>query len=264
MCMVLPVLVFGCRKPTDNDRPPSRASLLPYFNSNSLSDVLKPGLTKEDILRDFGKPTFEFPLSEGLTCMDYSRFNGTEPDESELAAFQIVMRSNQLLEWSPVYRQRSRPTPDAARYDRASEPSQTNDPQAVLKPRFSQKGVCIFLISDQAAAPATMPIGLPGPAGFVRTSPDLTLSAIKSVRKVIAEDGKSYQVLVKLAASDSEALRRFSQTNVSQRVLITARGEPISAPTIEAPIDTPTLALRVPTEAAADKIVRALSTSGKQ
>ncbi len=263
MCIVLPVLAFACRKPVDNDRPPSRASLLPYFDSNALSQVLKPGLSREEILKNFGSPTFEFPLSEGLSCIEYSRFNGAEPKEPELAGFQVVIKSNRLLQWSPVYLQLSRPaqTPTNTGREGGSHPAEGDLGVPALD--LHGNGLSLFLLAASRSSAEAVHVDALGTSGFVKTNPDLTLSQIITVKKVIAQDGKSYQVLLKLSASDAEALRHFSQTNVGERVLIAAAGQVVSSPTIEGPIETPTLALTVPTEAAADKIVRALSTARK-
>lgn len=86
--------------------------------------------------------------------------------------------------------------------------------------------------------------------GFVSLSPDLAVSKLKGVvveqrQSSAAETGGRtvWSFTIQLTPQDATQLASFTATNISKQILITVCDEPVSAPTVRAPLETGSLVI---------------------
>lgn len=77
----------------------------PYYASNTLAQALKPGMSKEEVIAIFGRPPIEFATGEKAEyyCLNYLALDSrVRQKPGEYFGFQVLLRDNKLVKWSPV------------------------------------------------------------------------------------------------------------------------------------------------------------------
>jgi hypothetical protein len=226
------------------------------YEVGHLNAVLQPGVSREVVLKEFGRPLDEIESESGASCLTYISFTPArdlKPDQ--LTGFQVILNNDLVVRWMPVLTASGK---DGAATTSGSGPDAQlpNETSTVHGARLQ-----FFLVTeDQADGRRRFHTETFPHLGFISETPELEISKLKTVKRHNRKtsDGAS-QIVVELRETDARVLQKLSEANLGKRLLIVVGDSPVLAPFIHSALNTPELILTVPQTANDDAIYRTLS-----
>jgi hypothetical protein len=200
-----------------------KTKYLRAYNEAELNELIKPGMTFEDMTNTFGPPGSEIQTTGDMTTITYLFSPKSTPLKvgPYLAGFDVEVKKGHVVRWIPL-----RGT--------MSGPFAGPNTQTALS---GEETFAIFIQSDGSTNAENFLRSESGMSvGDLKTPPDLTIRAKFSIDE---GNGNSADKTVFLTIDDRDVpkLKSLTETNYGNRVMIACRDKVIAAPIISGPID---------------------------
>ncbi len=253
------VLAVGCDR-TSNDaqskpgvpRIPSRNIPVHRYTEAELNKMIVSGMSLEDVTNRFGLPSFVAQATNNYVFLEYMYpFEVPTPEDGAyMAGFDIDLKDDRVVRWSPVLRGIGEEIPPAqstnsfgrqrcAIYVLLGDPNDPNtDAMRDVLKSFRSKGTADM---DSVKRPA-----------------DMTFEAEVVAHGTIDSRGqRATYITLKFNDADVPKMKRLTEDHINDSILLVCRDKPMKIINIREPINQGTVTFRLDHPAVLDALTRA-------